>query len=375
MRGLIAVVAIALVVLCHMPKNVEALNNASWPVGGVIKGIYLDVNYDKNDITVTLRSIVDSDYNLVLLAFFQSLTPYDSVLAWSNLTPDQQQATIAYFHSKNARLVVSAGGANDVPYNNFNGTEYGTAAANFAAANFLDGVDLDLENFKGGFTYPPSLNTTELGVGWVVNATLAVRSVLGPTAWISHAPQPPYFGTQYSYWSNGYSQVYLAAPTIDYFLVQFFNNGPTNGYQSIFVTNQGEAILEIVTYGVPLNKIVVGKSVLLSDADTSSYMNASAINALVVQANTSANWSVGVFGWAWHDNTTNKVWIDTIYPPPVTGTSSSSSSSSSGSPVVSSSTSGTSGGVNGTTTGNSSDATVVDFSVAVVIAVMALAMW
>lgn len=93
--------------------------------------------------------------------------------------------------------------------------------------------------------------------------------------YISHAPQAPYFGPINStsgglYWTGtngGYSAVYQACPDIDLFSVQFYKQGNHNtAYESLFVTSvgpgtdyPGTAVNDTSSYGIPFEKIVVGK--------------------------------------------------------------------------------------------------------------------
>jgi len=258
-----------------------------------------------------IEAMVDAGYNLVLLAFHVSGVAKYAASVWHGLGSTTQQSVISYAHARGARIVVSAGGAEDVPYNSFTGTQYGTTLANWAVANHLDGVDFDLENFGGGFT-AGSLSTSA-SIQWVADATNAARNILGSSAVITHAPQPPYFGTNHGF-SNAYPQIYAKATSINFLLVQYYNNdGALNTFNSIFISDSGGAVQEIVAEGVPQSKIVVGKPVLSGDAG-SGYISASTFHSFVTQAQSQLGWNAGVMGWVWHDSTTNSNWIHTIYP-------------------------------------------------------------
>jgi len=117
--------------------------------------------------------------------------------------------------------------------------------------------------------------------------------------------------------------VYRAAPTIDAMMVQFYNQGPTcyGTYGGIFTQSgapgecdwaPGTSIQEIASYGIPLNKIVLGKYLLTADADN-GYLTAAKINAMIVRAQTQMNWNAGVMCWE-YQQATSKAWISTIYP-------------------------------------------------------------
>lgn len=253
---------------------------------------------------------MDSGYNYVVLAFLVSNTVWDAATAWSEMSDQVKQDTVAYIHSKNARIVVSAGGSTDFPFNIMTGQAYGAFAANWANENHLDGVDFDLENFGNAFSFG-TLNT-EATVQWVADATNTARSILGDDGIISHAPQPPYFGNVYPF-ANGYGKIYEKAPSINFLMVQYYNNGPATTYESIFTNGDGKtSVKEISELGIPLNKIVVGKPVKEDDA-ASMWISTSDFNSFVTRAKNELGWEGGVMGWQWHDSTTNANWIKNIY--------------------------------------------------------------
>jgi len=273
-----------------------------------VKSMYIDSGINWSDPSITFKAMVDAGYNLIILAFYVSGSAADAAAAWAQLSSSVQQSTIAYAHGKNARIIVSAGGATDSPYNKFSGTQYGTSAANWAKANFLDGVDFDLENFGPGFT-AGTLNTAD-SITWCVDATMAASQILGSAAVITHAPQPPYFGP--NGFSDAYTTIYEKAPVITFLQIQYYNNGPANTYASIFTSNNGASVKEI-SANIPLSKLVVGKPVTSSDAGQ-GYIDAGTFHSFVAQAQSQLGWNAGVMGWQWHDATTNGNWISTIYP-------------------------------------------------------------
>jgi hypothetical protein len=285
-------------------------SSGTWP-NGPVKAIYID-NYCW-DATFSFNTIVDAGYNLIILAFFVDGVSWDCTIAWASMTQAQQLATIAYAHGKGARIIASTGGSTDTPYSSTTGLAYGQTVANWVVANNLDGMDFDLENFARDFTYG-ALSTTQM-VQWVADATNGARAILGSSRIITHAPQPPYFGN--FGWADGYGLVYDLAPTIDFFLVQFYNNGATTTYDTIFVSNvNGASVSQIAAEGIPLNKIVVGKPVHTNDIGdiTQGYNTAAQLNTMFAQAKSQLGWNAGVMGWQWTDVATNTAWINTIYP-------------------------------------------------------------
>jgi len=276
-----------------------------------VKAIYVDIGFSWSDPASSFRSIVDAGYNLVILAFLVSGAPYDAASAWLGMGSTAQLATISYAHTHNARIIVSAGGSTDTPYNAQTGTQYGTAAANWAVANNLDGLDFDLENFGSGFT-GGSLSSAAT-ITWVVDATNAARSILTSSRIITHAPQAPYFGPSNGY-NNAYPQIYARATSINFLLVQYYNSPPYfTTYAQLFTSSGGGSVQEIVAEGVPQSKIVVGKTVLSGDGGSSSYVSASTLHSWFATALSQYGWNTGVMGWQWHDPTTNGAWISTVY--------------------------------------------------------------
>jgi len=284
----------------------------AWP-NGPLKAIYIDIGIDWNDPSTTFKSVADAGYNLLILAFMVSGKPYDAQAAWAQIT--NQQEVASYIHGKNARITVSAGGSTDSPYGSFSGSSYGTTLAKWAVANHLDGVDFDLENFGPGFTGGGlSVNQT---IQWVADATNAARSVLGPSGLITHAPQPPYFGTKAGF-NDAYGRIYKLAPSIDYLLIQYYNNGKATTYDSIFTSANGGSIIEISKNdSIPLSKLVVGKPVTNSGADGGGvdyYVPPATLRTFFQQASSNLGWNTGVMGWQWHSPSLNKDWISQIYP-------------------------------------------------------------
>lgn len=150
---------------------------------------------------------------------------------------------------------------------------------------------------------------------------------------ITHAPQAPYFGkigsnleNPWTLLSGGYSAVYQACGShIDWFNVQFYNQvfywyfyqniiqGETcyTTYNGLFVNSfdggkwqlfyiiiilysayfSGTSVSEISTYGIPLNKIVVGKYNIMSDA-SNGFVVPATLGDYFIQAYQSFGWNV-----------------------------------------------------------------------------------
>jgi hypothetical protein len=298
---------------------------SSAKITGPVKAIYIDYQgFSWANPTDAIKSVADAGFNLIILAFYLNSGPADMTQAWQGASDAAKKAAVDYAHSKGAYVTVSAGGATDSPYTS-TGADYGKKAAQFAKDNYLDGVDFDMENFQPGLiaTGKSASDTIQ----WLVDASNAARTLLGNDAIITHAPQAPYFGkigggagtNTWTQTSGGYTAVYQKAPHIDYFLIQFYNQGATcyTNYKGIFEDSSdcspfpGTSIKEIANYGIPMEKLVLGKPVRQGDA-SNGYNTGAELNAIVKQARL-MGWNTGVMGWVWSGQDSID-WIQSIYP-------------------------------------------------------------
>ena len=153
----------------------------------------------------------------------------------------------------------------------------------------------DLENFGPGFT----ATGTDDAVSWVVTATEAARSVLGPGPLITHAPQAPYFGPVGAagapYWtgvSGGYTAVFQrSSGAIDALLVQFYNQGGScyTTYAGLFRNSAsdcpvfpGTSLGEIANSGIPAAAIVVvsTRSSAVASSELRGWLTSSLMHAM-----------------------------------------------------------------------------------------------
>lgn len=301
--------------------------NVTANVAQPYKVVYIDYkSIDWSNPSNTVKNAVDAGYNIVILAFYLAKGPADMAVAWEGLSASAKQDAVNYAHSKGAAVLVSAGGATDSPYDQMSGAAYGKAVADWAVANALDGVDFDLENFGQGFT-AGSLSGTAT-VKWIADASNTARSVLGSGKLISHAPQGPYFGPigNAGFWpgvSGGYSGVYAqASGAIDFLNVQFYNQGSSCyvSYDSLFTASNaggacpsfpGTSVQEIASYGIPLNKIVVGK--YLSGDASNGYVDPGTLGGYLRTAQNQLGWYAGVMCWV-YEGGPSAIWISQVYP-------------------------------------------------------------
>jgi chitinase len=308
MRGTTRIIAvIALLIASSVPFSTATMRK-------VMYVDYQPVNW--NDPSVTTNAIVDMGYNVVNLAFWLYGNPADFVGVWANAPTSQKQAAIDHAHSKGAIIMVACGGGTESPFEH-DAADYGTKIGQFAANNLLDGIDFDLENFAAGLIAPGK--TAQATIDWVVACNNAARSayaaIRGKQPIISHAPQGPYFGKigDSSSWAGalgGYTAIEKATQ-VDFYNVQFYNQGATcyTTYEGLFVnsgkscsTFPGTSISEINQWGVPMNKIVLGKPLIEGDA-SNGFVSASALKTMITYAQSHGiNWNAGVMFWMFHGN-------------------------------------------------------------------------
>jgi|SRR5579862_3048872 chitinase len=294
------------------------------------KVIYIDeITSWYPDPTLNIYQAAEAGFNVIILSFYLSSGPTDIVTAWANVaTQKQRENCLNIIHKNNAILMISAGGGTDTPYN-LNPVEYATEVATFANNHGFDGVDFDLENFDPGLKYPP-MNSKQT-LNWLITCAVTCRKIIGNNKSLSFAPQAPYFGkigdsTSFVGVLGGFTALELAIPTtIDFYNVQFYNQGPGCyiSYEGLFVNSRiggcsdiafhGTSISEIAQNGVPLNKIVLGKPFLRSDAGN-DFVNIGDLKMWIDKARNELGWDAGIMTWQWHNFKTAKKWIDFLYP-------------------------------------------------------------
>jgi len=309
-------------VLLLIVAGILVANVYAIAVPSPVKALYIDYkNINWNNPAQTVVDAFNSGWNVIILAFYLSGGgPADMAQAWAGATAAAKQSAINTIHSKGGVVLVSLGGSTDSPFGR-NAEQVGKAVAQWAKDQYLDGVDFDLENFAAGFR-GGSLSDTAT-VQWVANVTNAARGVLGSGGIISHAPQGPYFGevggNSWAGKTGGYTGVYAKAPTINFFNVQFYNQGANCyvDYDGLFTKScsnfPGTAVAEIAKAGIPLSKIVVGKYIAPGDA-SNGFIAPGTLHTYFQQAKTNLNWNAGVMAWVWGDASAASSWIHGVYP-------------------------------------------------------------
>jgi chitinase len=250
------------------------------------------------------------DYNYVLLAFWScNNNPADMAGIWAdayqyfgqgnkfgNNTADIQKALKKKYNDAGVKILVSAFGATEFPTSaGKSASECGEKLGNFVLNNHLDGADIDWED-----------NTAmEKGTGmqWLIEFTKVLKARI-PNHILTHAPQAPYFSSTF-YNTKAYVGVHEAVGhLIDFYLVQFYNQVESkyDSYNELFIHAtgpyfNGTAVKEIAAKGIPLNKIVVGKPILPSDASNTGWISSEDLGKFALEAYNKLGWYAGIMYW------------------------------------------------------------------------------
>jgi chitinase len=266
---------------------------------------YTGLNY--NNFTQTVMAASDAGYNVLIMSFYvvTSHAPFDSTTLWGQLGAGGQQAALNYVHNAGGCVLLSVGGATDVPYA-MDPNAVAAEVSNYVNANNYDGVDYDLENFQPGMVYN-GINV----VPWLTTLNTATRNAIGAGKTITHAPQAPYFGViggnDWTGPTGGYSTIEQQT-SIDWYNMQFYNQGPSCyvDYNGLYVSSGAScptfphtSVNEIVAQSkMSVSKIVIGKPVTPADGG-SGWLDAGAFGNLLRQGLSNGINHGGYMGWKW----------------------------------------------------------------------------
>ncbi|KAK9710319.1 hypothetical protein K7432_008490 [Basidiobolus ranarum] len=244
-------------------------------------------------------TVPKNSYNVVNLAFWLSYGAYDAAYTWTQLDAATRQSYIDSFHAAGVNVLVSVFGSAEWPVTGYKDP---VATANNLAAFIktygLDGADVDWEDN----------NAMEAGTGekWLISFHNTLRAALPSPYIITHAPQAPYFFVNPKQYPNGaYNAVHKAVgSTIDWYNVQFYNQGTTKYDTCDTLLNKsdgffnGTSLYEIANngFGIPANKLIIGKPVTPAGASNTGYMDVSLLANCLKQAK-SKGWNGGAMGW------------------------------------------------------------------------------
>lgn len=204
------------------------------------------------------------------------------------------------------KLMVSVFGATDTPQSmGKDPTQLGQTIAKFVKDNGLDGVDVDYEEME--------LFGAGQSADWLIALTKSLRAQLPAPYIITHAPVAPWFN--YDQYPNGYKKINdEVGNLIDWYNVQFYNQQNYNTCDEL-IWNAGSnfpltSLFEISKYaGVPLNKLVVGKPAIQSDADD-GFMRPSVLGGCLNTA-VQNGWNGGAMFWEYPHMTPHRLSVIT----------------------------------------------------------------
>lgn len=246
------------------------------------KVVYMDQwsNDFDNDIYPVFQSILKTGVTHIILCFIiqpETASPFqvvDAINGFISLsTPDQQSKLLKLMDQYNARLMISFGGASSVPcpFDVILDSYYkdpktlASGLVDIAKKHGFHGIDLDVEHLIGKYykgqcpdgevtqeTDPEKIST------YLADVSIEIKRS-DPSLIVSHAPQYPYFGPSYF---EVYSLVeQKAKDAIDFYNIQYYNNGDTSTYDLVFKQNDFKAAVAQLIPNIPIEKIVVGKSI------------------------------------------------------------------------------------------------------------------
>jgi chitinase len=270
---------------------------------------YSDADIDGGNTVVPSASQLNG-VNVFLLAFYLNSGPSDQLQNFISLPSSKRQDIIDDLHSHGISLGFSVFGSTEAPTTDGVDPEsFAGKVASFAKKYKFDVVDTDYEDFD-------AFNSgSSEAVNWLVSFSKALRSHLPSGQYLlSHAPVAPWLtDSKDAYPGGSYLDVTLrAGDAIDFLNMQFYNQD--NLYSScnhiVKASPSGSyphtSISEIHKNGVPLEKLVIGKPALASDADGSGdqgFMSGSSLQQCVNQAKEELGWNAGMMLWEYHHST------------------------------------------------------------------------
>jgi len=254
--------------------------------------VYLGYWFSDGDISKIISDLKTANITHVLLTFIlqpdytKPLTGAGTMLdAFKFLSLSNQKLLTSSF-----KVGISLGGALQipVPYSNTfslfnayyynNPQKYAQDYYNLVKGTGLDNYfDLDIEGINDKF-----IECSD----FIGNICKELKR-LNPICEISHAPQMPYF---WSSFGNVYDIIYKNYKQyFDFFNMQFYNNGPSNNFDQIFIKSDQNvapqtSVLELINRGYNPSYLVVGKTVADESNTNNGYIPLPELTTIVKQA-------------------------------------------------------------------------------------------
>ncbi|TDL19818.1 glycoside hydrolase family 18 protein [Rickenella mellea] len=239
-------------------------------------------------------------FNVLALSFLLRSGPVDMAKAWANMKDADRNALKAQYKAAGIKVVVTAFGDSDTPTTHkADPVKTANDMAAWVHQYHLDGIDIDYEDFD-------AINAGNgKAEAWLIAFTKQLRVQLPqPTYILTHAPVAPWFSPN-KFGGGAYRTVHQnVGSLIDWYNVQFYNQGSgeyttCNGLLTKSSNNWPKSSLfEIAAFGVPLNKLVIGKPAKPSDAVGGGfgYVSPSALAGCLATAK-QKGWIAGVSVW------------------------------------------------------------------------------
>lgn len=255
--------------------------------------VYLGYWISDSDVSRIVSELKSANITHALLTFIlqpdytKPLTIQGSMIeAFKSLTPNNQKLLT----NSGFKLGVSVYGALKVPvpfslafcrtdsYYYNNPAKFSQDIFNFVKGTGLENyIDLDIEHIDDKFTE----SATFLG------EVCKELKRLNLNCDISHAPQPPYFCSNYG---NIYDLIYKNYRQYFNFLnIQYYNNGSCKNFEEIFIksfTNvaPSTSVLELINKGYISSYLVVGKTIQGESDSSNGYIPLQEMTSIVKQA-------------------------------------------------------------------------------------------
>ena len=275
---------------------------------------YLGYWFSDNDIPKIVSDLKSANVTHLLLTFI--VQPDNTKpLTGSNYMLDAFKAlslTNQKLLTSNFKVGISLGGAINIPvpysltfinsncYYYNNPQKYAQDYYNLVKGTGLENYfDLDIEGINDLFTECAD---------FIGNVCKELKR-LNPKCEISHAPQPPYFcsnfGNVYSIIYKNYNQYF------NWFNIQYYNNGSCGNFEQIFIKSYenvapGTSVLELINKGYDPKYLVMGKTIAGESDSSNGYIPLNDLSNMVKQAFQTPslnNWSQKGGEMIWYYNT------------------------------------------------------------------------
>lgn len=218
----------------------------------------------------------------------------DNVAEWIKASVTQRKAIVKAYNDAGIRLGMALFGETDAPLSNGEDPyKLANRITNFVKKYNLQGVDVDFEEYDAF--------EQKRATKWLIPFTRQLRANLPKEQYyLSHAPIAPLFNTD-SY-PLGYTWVeQRIGDLIDFYNIQFYNQDDYSTCHTLLVESKGEwpntALIQLnQVYGIPFEKMIVGKPAREQDADN-GYIDPHKLAVCLANFAVPTGWKSGCMWW------------------------------------------------------------------------------